>query len=200
MMTKNAAPLLAALALSVASYSAQASVISLDPVGQTVRVGDVFSVQISMFFPEATVGGAFDLFYDPTQLAFVSFEFDPTFFNDVADPAFSHMPDNCYAEGAPFGGCSVGDAELNAIGFGSFDGISGEHIVATVFFAALAPGSSQLTMAVNDAPFEGFYSAITGLEMLVEFNSAKVQVVPVPAALWLFGSAIGLLSLGRRRN
>ena len=200
MMTKKAAPLLAAVALWVASSGAQANVISLAPVGQSVGVGDVFSVQISMYFTEATVGGAFDLFYDPTQLSFVSFEFDETFFNDIADPAFAHVPDDCFTDGAPFGGCEVGDAELNAIGFGNFDGIVGEYLVATVLFQALAPGSSQLTMAVNDAPFEGFFSAVTGLEMEVNYNSAKVQIVPVPAALWLFLSAPGWLGIRRQRD
>ena len=200
MMTKKAAPLLAAVALWVASSGAQANVISLAPVGQSVGVGDVFSVQISMYFTEATVGGAFDLFYDPTQLSFVSFEFDETFFNDIADPAFAHVPDDCFTDGAPFGGCEIGDAELNAIGFGNFDGIVGEYLVATVFFEALAPGSSQLTMAVNDAPFEGLFSAVTGLEMEVNYNSAKVQIVPVPAALWLFLSALGWLGIRRQRD
>jgi hypothetical protein len=200
MMTKKAAPLLAAAALTAASLGAHANEISLGPVDQSVGIGDVFSVEISMSFEEATVGGAFDLFYDPTQLSFVSFEFDSEFFNDIADPAFNHVPDFCFTDGAPFGGCDVGDPELNAIGFGNFDGISGDHLVATVFFQALARGTSLLTMAVNDAPFEGFYSAETGLEMDVIYNGASVQVVPVPAALWLLVSAVGLLGARRQRR
>jgi hypothetical protein len=198
MMTKKVAAFIAAASLWAASFGAQANVISLDPIGQFVGVGQTFSVEISAFFEEATVGGSFDLFYDPTQIAFVSFEFDEHFLNDVSDPAFAHVPDNCFTDGAPFGGCDVGDAELNAIGFGSFDGISGLNLVATVIFQAVGTGVSQLTMATNDAPFEGFYSAVTGLPMDVKYNVADVVVVPVPAALWLLLSGLGLLGVRRR--
>src|SRR5262245_64951073 len=127
MTTKKLAPVLAAAALWATSYGAQAHVISLDPIGQKVVVGDTFSVDINIFFSEATIGGAFDLFYDPTHVEFVSFDFDDFFFNNVSDPAFDHVPDNCFADGAPFGGCNVGDAELNAIGFGNFDGVFGSY-------------------------------------------------------------------------
>jgi hypothetical protein len=198
MMTKKLAPVLAAASLWTASFGAQANVISLDPIGQVVGMGQTFALTISAFFEEPTVGGSFDLFYDPTQLAFVSFEFDEHFLNDISDPAFAHVPDNCFTDGAPFGGCNVGDAELNAIGFGSFDGISGLNLVATVMFQAIGTGTSQLTMATNDAPFEGFYSAITGLPMEVEYNVADVVVVPVPAALWLLLSGLGLVGARRR--
>src|SRR5262249_16376257 len=125
MTTKKFAPVLAAAALWMTSLGAGANVIALDPIGQKVGLGDTVEVQITSFFGEARIGGAFDLFYDPTQLEFVSFAFDDHFFNDVSDPAFDHAPDNCMTDGAPFGGCNVGDPELNAIGFGNFDGISG---------------------------------------------------------------------------
>jgi hypothetical protein len=200
MMTRKLAPLFAAATLWMASAGAHANVISLSPIGQTVGLNQMVSVDISAFFAESTVGGAFDLFYDASKLEFVSFDFDDHFYNDVSDPAFDHAPDNCYTDGSPFGGCAVGDAELNAIGFGNFDGISGDNLVATVMFRTIGTGTSALTMAVNDAPFEGFYSAVTGLPMTVYYNSAKIVVTPVPAAAWLLASALGLLGLGRRRT
>jgi hypothetical protein len=178
--------------------TAQANVISLDPTTITTGPGMQFAVDVHASFEEATVGGAFDLFYDATTLEFVSFTFDDDFFNNVADPAFAHFPDHCFVDGAPFGGCEVGDGELNAIGFGSFDGIVGDYLVGTFIFEALAPGTSALTMAVNDAPFEGFFSAETGLEMFLTYNGAEVVVTPIPAAVWLFGAALGLLATRRR--
>jgi hypothetical protein len=201
MTTKKLASVLAAAALWATSFGAQAHVISLDPIAQKVSLGDTFEVDINIFFQEATVGGAFDLFYDSTQVEFVSFAFDDFFFNDVSDPAFDHAPDNCFTDGAPFGGCDVGDAELNATGFGSFDGISGSYLVGTLVFRAIGAGTSDLTMATNDAPFGGFFSAETGLPMDVLYNSAKVVInpVPVPAAAWLLLSALGLIGARRKR-
>jgi hypothetical protein len=201
MTTKKLASVLAAAALLGTSYGAEAHVISLDPIIQKVSLGDTFEVDINMAFSEATLGGAFDLFYDPAHVEFVSFSFDDFFYNNVSDPAFDHAPDNCFTDGAPFGGCDVGDPELNAIGFGNFDGISGSYLVGTIVFRAVGAGASDLTMAVNDAPFEGFFSAETGLPMDVLYNSAKVDInaVPVPAAAWLLTTALGLLGTRRKR-
>jgi hypothetical protein len=201
MRTKKLASVLAAATLLGMSYGSEAHVISLDPIGQKVSLGDTFEVDINMFFSEATLGGAFDLFYDSTQVEFVSFAFDDFFYNNVSDPAFDHAPDNCFTDGAPFGGCDVGGPELNAIGFGNFDGISGSYLVGTIVFRAVGAGTSDLTMAVNDAPFEGFFSAETGLPMDVLYNSAKVVInpVPAPAAAWLLMTALGLLGARRKR-
>src|SRR6185369_7365221 len=81
MTTKKPAAVLAAAALLGMSYGAQAHVISLDPIIQKVSLGDTVEVDVDMFFSEATLGGAFDLFYNSTQLEFVSFAFDDFFYN-----------------------------------------------------------------------------------------------------------------------
>ncbi len=193
----------AGAALSALAFggAANAAIISIDPFAQFATEGDEISISISVAFDEATVGGAFDLFYDATRLEFVSFEFDSDFINTIADPAFTVLPDNCFADGAAISGCNVGDGELNAIGFGNFAGIEGIHVdIATIVFVATGSGTADIGLGVNDSPFEGFFSALTGNEIDVVYNSAQVfiQAVPVPAALWMLFSALGLTGLMRR--
>lgn len=201
MATRKLLPLFAVLALTAIGSTANANVISLSPVVQTAGIGQEVSFDINMDFINTTVGGAFDLFYDPNLLAFVSFEFDATFLTSVADPDFAIMPDNCISDGAALGGCSAGDAELNAIGFGSFDGISGSHTIGTVTFQTLGPGVSALLMATTDSPWEGFISADDASDLFVIYSPAKLHVVPLPAGLWLLASGLGLFAgFARRRR
>ena len=46
---------------------------------------------------------------------------------------------------------------------------------------------------VNFSEFKG------GLSARLDFGSNQLQIIPVPAAVWLFGSAMGLLGVIRRR-
>ena len=137
MATRKLLPLFAALVLTAYGSAAYANVVSLSPTVQVVGVGDEVSFDIDIDFINSTVGGAFDVFYNPSILEFVSFEFDATFLTSVSDPDFAIMPDNCLSGGAAISGCSAGDAELNGLGFGSFDGISGNHTVGTLTFQAI---------------------------------------------------------------
>lgn len=201
MPTKRLLPLAAALMGATLATSANANVIDFEDPAQTAFVGDHVSFDISIDFIQSTVGGALDVLYDSSLLSFVSWEFNDSFLASVADPDFSVFPDNCFSDGAAIGGCSVGDAELNGIGFGSFDGIVGTHIIGTLTFEALDIGAAVLTMSTNDAPWEGFFSAVDASELVVVYGSGKVhiQAIPLPAGFWLFASALGLLA-GRLRR
>lgn len=180
--------------------AAQANVISLVPVGQAAGVGQQVSFSIEMDFFQATVGGAFDLFYDAALLDFQSFDFDSHFLATQADPDLLVSPDDCLQSGSVLGGCSPGDAELNGIGFGNFDGIVGHHTIGVVTFQTLAPGIALLSMATNDTPWEGFYSADDASELSVVFGPGKLHIVPLPAGLWLLASAFSLTAFLRRRT
>lgn len=201
MFKRKLTPFLAAMVLSSLGATANANVIYLSPFVQSVSPGDLVSFDLSMSFLGDTIGGALDVFYTPDTLGFVSFEFNPDFLGPVADPDLSVFPTDCSVGPAPFGGCSAGDPELNGIGFGHFDGISGDHIIGTLTFMALAPGAGVITMATNDEPWGSAFFNTLGNEMVVHYSPAKVEVVPIPAAVWLFASGIGLFAgFARRRR
>lgn len=198
-MSKTLTRLAAVAALGMAAATANANIVSLSPLQSVVAVGQEVEVEVRMDFLDLTVGGGIDLFYDSGLLSFVSFEFDADFLANVADPDFTYAPDNCFADGATFGGCSVGDGELNGLGVGSFDGITGLHVIGTAVFEALDLGASIISLAATDSDLGPFISAVDASELIVAYNQAKVRVVPVPAAVWLLLSAMAPLLLRRRR-
>ena len=77
---------------------------------------------------------------------------------------------------------------------GGDDVVSGDQQSIAAYNLILAsytgPGG---TLILQDAAF----SATNGIRLT--FNVAEATVVPVPAAVWLFGSALGFLALARRR-
>ncbi|MEM9057994.1 MAG: hypothetical protein AAGD86_10980 [Pseudomonadota bacterium] len=198
MMKTRLRPLAAALVLSAAATTANANVIDFADSAQTAGLGATVTLDITMDFVDTTVGGSFDIVYDAGLLSFVSFEFDDAFL-DLIDPAFTVLPDNCLTDGAAIAGCDVGDPELNGIAFGNFDGISGELLIGSVTFQTLDLGIAAVTMATNDAPWEGFID-LNANEMLVLYGPGTVRVVPLPAGLWLLLSAVGLAGAVRRNR
>ena len=202
MILRKILPLVAALAMISIGSTTYANVISFDDPAQAALVGDVVTFDIEMDFINSTVGGSFDVFYDSSLLSFISFEFDAAF-TAIIDPAFSVLPDNCLVDGAAISGCSVGDSELNGIAFGNFDGVTGTHIIGTLSFITLDSGVAEITMATNDGPYEGFFSSVDASELVVLYGPGKIHItqVPVPAAVWLMLSGIGLLGgLSRRHS
>lgn len=181
----------------------RANSISLVPGSNDVTVGSQVSVDITLLLTDSVLGGGFDLKYDPAILGFVSFDYDMTFLTTVADPFLSPIPDNCFADGAMFGGCAMGDGELNGLGFGSFMGITGTHTIGTVVFEALSAGASMLTMMDNDLSLGGFIDFPLGAPIALDFQGTTINTqapaaVPVPGNGWLM--MIGLVGLLMRRH
>ncbi len=163
-----------ALLVLVLRTPAQAlSLLSLDPAFQEVGLGSQVTVDLRMQFDEATVGGGLDLFYDPTQLDFVSFQFHPGLGDD---PGLQRQPDDLLGE-------------LRGLGFGNFSGLTGALLVGTFTFNTLDLGITLLSMAVNAGGLGQpgpFVSAETFEEQEVTLQGAAISIVtPEPRTLHL---------------
>ncbi|MEM6640344.1 MAG: VPLPA-CTERM sorting domain-containing protein [Pseudomonadota bacterium] len=200
MNLKTLKGLTAVATLGLAAPAAMANVISLTPLTQIVDPGEEFTLEVRMDFLQETVGGAFDVFYDTALVDFVSFTYNDDFLANIVDPAFTLVPDVCETSGAANGGCSVGDAEINGIGFGNFDGILGSHLIGELTFTAGSEGLATFLTASSDSLFGGFISAATANELTVVYNGAAVLVTPIPAAVWMMLGGLGVLTRFRKRD
>lgn len=186
-----------AAALTALMASANAASLSLVYSGDNdvsaggviqAQVGDALAFDLIMDFSgmqliggvmasEITIGGTFDIVFDTDGLIFDSYQSA-----GLGDPDFGRDPD-------------VQDGLLFSGGFGSFAGLTGPALVATITFIANGDaGIYRVTTFGNSGIANGFLSALdlfTWLE--VDFNGADVQIVPVPPAVWFLLSGLGAL-------
>ena len=184
--------------IGLVSLNIQAASIWLEPVSQDTTIGGVATLELYADGEGiAFLAGGLDVFYDENIVSYNDdFAFDAAF---DYDPAFSRTGDDCSADITALG-CNVA-GEINGIGFGNFNGIADTAtLVGTLSFTGLSVGVSPVTMATNDLPAGDWYDVDSNL-MEVAYNGAEVNVVPVPAAVWLFGTGLlGLIGVARRRK
>lgn len=190
----------AAVLLGVASVNTHATSIWLDPASQDVSGSGV--AILNLWADASDVGGflagGLDLFYDSTVLTYNGdFAFDAAF---PIDPSFSRLGDDCAT--VLTANCS-GPGEINGIAFGNFGGLAaaGPTLVGSLSFTGSPLPITLLTMADNDSPAGEWYATDGSGPLIVDYGPAEISAIPVPAAVWLFGSGLlGLVGLARRRK
>jgi len=171
-------------AFALVFQTAQAATVTTDPLNSTEGLNSIFTIDVvGEGFP-ITEGGGFNLAYDPSILNVNSVSIDGAFWTFVN---VLGTIDNVLG--------TLSEVQVSDF---SFPGISGDFIVATIEFHAVGLGTSNLTLTNsvgNPWAYDG--SPITPLS----FVSGSVTVVPIPAAVWLFGSGLlGLVGVARRKK
>lgn len=179
---------LVALLLPLIGNAANVHLVATSPtVG--VTAGEFVTFDVVMDFTadtnglgsDRTLGGGFDIIFDPTHLAFVSL-------NDGAlgDPAFRRNPD-------------VESGRLESWGFADFNGLDGPATVGSVMFEVRPNG--PLTSSVSTQPTNGvagpFVSDVDfNTQLTVDFNSIEVVDAPEPGLVQLLlPGLLGLVAL-----
>jgi hypothetical protein len=174
----------AAVLLLSSSGMALASAVGFDPDMSTVRVNDTFTVNIVGSDFTELAGGVIDLMYNTNGQHIVDID------NVVVNPYFDFEPDP--------GGPAVGDSPTtwSGIGFDTLanDPATGNFTVATITLRAAAPGTTSLEILSSSE----FFSSTE--QLFPTLLDGTVHVVPVPAAVWLFGSGLlGLIGVARKK-
>lgn len=190
--------MLSALALA---GNAGAATLALQPaagmsvVGDVIQIGAGGTVNLDLRLVldgddelPGDYGGAIVVSYDSRQFDFAGF----------APNGVTYFCNNP----VPPGGCApvvttTGFAETVQFGF---DYANNTNVVGT--FSFIANGGmgdiATLGLADEDAFFGTFFEYYTYQPMELDFSGASVAVVPLPASVWLLGSAIGALAARRR--
>ena len=176
-------------ALLIASQ-ANAATVSLTPSETNVSVNDAFTltVQGSDFVTDVSAG-SISITWDASVASLTSTAADIS-----ASAALNGFP-------IDFGTNTVtqGLVEVTFSTFGTVAGPTFDFI--SLDFVAIPPPST--TALIIDAGFFGDWQDGNGASVTVDYVGAQVNVsaVPVPAAVWLFGSGlIGLVGIARRRS
>jgi hypothetical protein len=165
---------------------------------------------------------AFDIIYDNTDEAFSAIGWDIDLWFDINElaPATTEGSDvyydvtyyGSYLASSKYNGVLTDDVfAVSGLSMGGPIIAAGENTLATVIFDILSPDAlngmveADVFVEANDPlDWEGFtlpdYETIIAVKTDSTSNP-DIGVVPVPAAVWLFGSGlIGLVGLRRKKN
>jgi len=90
---------------------------------------------------------------------------------------------------------------LTGLGFGAFPSVQSDSFnIATFTFKALVPGLANID--VTNVEIAATVDNIASSRISAGLRNTNIQIaaVPVPAAGWLFGSALGFAALGRKKK
>lgn len=180
--------LLAALLLTAAGGTAQAASLALVPSATSVAPNGSFTVNLVLDATDAPgahpglYGGEIVVNFDRTLLTYDSFT--------LASGVSFFAPPVVATNG-----------DTRTVSFG-FDNATGTGTVGTFSFTAIAPAGSLAALGLADVDdFSGSFASYvpTYQRFYPSFTGAQVSVVPLPAGVWLLGTAIGALGLRRCR-
>ncbi len=165
-----------------ATGSVQAGTVTFDPNPTTVVLGSIFTLDIvGTGFP-GTEGGGAQFTYDASVLQVNSVTIDSNVWEFFADTG---SIDNI-------------TGSVDGIAVATFVDPGASFAVASIEFVAIGIGATSLLLSEN--PLNPWASAGSPVNPAMTAGSVAVTPVPVPAAVWMFGSALGLLGwmrLGR---
>jgi len=160
--------------------SAQAATVTFDPNPETIVLGSVFTLDIvGTGFPETEGGGA-QFTFDASILQVNSVTIDSNVWEIFTSPG---SIDNVMGA-------------VDGIVVATFIDPGASFTVASIEFEAIGIGTTALTLSEN--PLNVWAAAGSPVNPAMIAGMVTVTAVPVPAAVWMFCSALGLLGWMRR--
>ncbi len=151
------------------------------------QVGDIFTVDIvGTAFTSNVDGGGVNLSFDQSMLNVLSVSIDESVWNFGSTGINTGTIDNA-------------TGSVDGIMVNTFADVAGDFVIATVEFEAMSANNSLLILSgLGINPWASGGSLINPVYVS---STVEVSAVPVPAAVWLFGSGlIGLLGFAKRKQ
>jgi hypothetical protein len=172
-------------ALGFFANTALAATMSILPTSTDVGIYNPLTMTIEgIDFPQSVDGVGVTVSWNPDILEYsgitLGTPWDTSFINDT----------------------NVANGVIDTLFVGSTEGAGTDFLLAQITFTALSVGSSDITMGTSgDGCVAGACGVFSrGETLLSDYTQARVNVVPIPAAAWLFGSGVlGLMGFLRRK-
>ncbi len=167
--------------------SATAASLSFIPSAQTIGLNEQAEVDVVFQAPSGALVSAYDFFvnYDPSVVAFapsVNLSFGPS----LGSP----LDSNWVLAGLQPGQVNVGELSLVSDLTTLQDGVS-DLLLFSMVFQPVDIGVSVLSFSGGIGPSFDFLADESGVPIVLDnVGAATITVVPIPAAVWLFGSAL----------
>lgn len=188
MSLKFSAAFIAGVTLAV-SFGVQAASVDLVPNNEFADQGDTVTLRVvGSGFDQDADAGAFGATWDASVLTYVR--------TDIIAPPW----DTTFVDDAP---ADTAAGTLKTVFLGASNNAGMSFDVADLVFTAVGdPGDVTTVQLAIDEFDSGWFAPGAVLYTTVDYGSATVTInpIPVPAAVWLFGSALGLLGWMRRRQ
>jgi hypothetical protein len=178
---------MAGIFCAVAMSATQAASIEIAPTDNNLNsIGDMFTLDLIMDFSDApTTGGAVDISWDQ---AIIQYKDDFAF-----NAAFT-------SRDTGFDTIDFQQPGLLSIGFGNFStAITDTILIGTLGFTGLAEGTTDIDLQ-DSVKWAGFFDFNTGALIPVAYTGGTGAVVPLPAAVWLMISGLGMLGFSAKRK
>ena len=188
MKTSTITKTLGVLAL-LGSSASMAATVTMTASSLVVLPGQNFTITISADVPN-TFAGTMDMAFDPTKVAFVQ--------SGTGVLAGVGIGPWIFIKNSP---ASATPTPINVEQPNSTGPNPGVYQIAVLTFTALAGPGGAAGIVINDdgGVTSGWFDDTDFEYIPASYNQANVQIVPVPAAAWLFVSALGGLAALKRR-
>lgn len=161
-----------------------------------VNVGDFITINVfGSGFPD-TVGATLKLSFNSAAVAVRQATLTNGIVLGAGSPFTGGIATPTPAGSFPSGGnFSVLAPTVGTLPTGNFGG----NAAFTINFVAIGLGAANIQLIDDGADFSWTDAATFEPIVSTYSYSLSPQVIPIPAAAWLFGSALGLLGVARRR-
>jgi len=173
---------------------------NIDPFN--VIGGDSITFTVGMTSPTPITGYTLDIRYDMSELSFVSSSQSLPFFGGFKPP-FTLNPSTTAGDLDSTGLATSGSGRASLLFPNNSDPIGDLFSLTFNVLNPITDNLDDLTIGILNTAADAINPAFGAAPITLTSNtvSAQISSVPVPAALWLFGSGLmGLVSMARKQK
>jgi hypothetical protein len=194
--------LVAALGVSTSHAATIGLTLTSDKDPLTVTSGEMITFTVGMTPSSAITGYTLDIRYDETELSFNTSEQLVPFFSGAFVPPYLLDPATVASSDAGSSGLATSDSgRASVLQTSDSEQVGNLFSLTFTVLDPIADGLDDLMVGILDGSADDINPPIGGDPFTINPNtvSAQVGAVPVPAAVWLFGSGLlGLIGTARR--